>query len=89
MREMTTQEEEGLKKAFEMAGIQDALLVANAKNGQTIFYKCGDEEFLQRLLAGLCKRHGQLFAWFVEMLRISAGAKSVDIDFVKPPGAQA
>jgi hypothetical protein len=89
MREMTTQEEEGLKKAFEMAGIKNALLFANSKNGQTIFYKCGDDKFLLRLLAGLCKRHTELFAWFVEMLRISAGAKSVDIDFMKPPGAEA
>lgn len=91
MAQITKKEEEGLREAMEMAKIKDALLIANSEDGKCIFFKHGDDDLIQRLLAGLCRRHDELLWWFLGVIRIASGAKYLNISIDEessPPNGQ-
>ena len=81
----TKNEEKNFKEAMKTAGIKDCLMFLNTHKGEVFTFQHGDLELMKRIIAGLAQKHEVIMEILLEILRISAGAKYLNISIDKEP----
>jgi len=85
MAEMTEEQIASFEAGMKGAGIKDLLVFANTEDGRSIVYRKGNDQYLQKVVAGFARKHEEILVWMLGVIRLAVGAKTLNISVEKLP----